>query len=280
MAKINFGPAFSDFETLKNALLFLHNYFSSHKFIFFSLQLGINISDQTELLEYIINKNFKVNNNFKPENLWSSICIDITRPEAEILKSFSNGHRRRIKDSLKKNNLKTKIENNEGYLHLFIKLFVKMSKFKELPYTEKYITHLFNNINSFIYNNNKGFIVYIFDGENLVGGLIIVHQGNTARVFKGATDPERRDIPISHIGLFEAIKQCKANGYLTLDLWGYNHFANKNDQVYSINEFKKGFSGYFTFFPKRINFILRPFNYKVYSFLKFCKKTISRTIPK
>ncbi|HET7115147.1 MAG TPA: hypothetical protein VFI29_01570, partial [Hanamia sp.] len=88
---------------------------------------------------------------------------------------------------------------------------------------------------------------------------------------------ERRDIPISHSGIFEAIKLCKANGYLTLDLWGYDHLAKKNDPVYSINEFKKGFSDSFTFFPKRMNFVLSPFNYNIYKFLKFCEKAIRKT---
>lgn len=273
-AHINFGPAFNDFEILKEAIGFLYNYLSSKKFIFFSIQLATDVSNQTELLEYHINRDFKVQYHFKPGNLWSSICIDLKRSENEILKSFSNGHRRRIKNSFSKNNLTTKIENDERYLQMFIKLFIKMCQAKKLHYDEKEITHLLTNINSFFYDKNKGFIVYIFQETELVGGLIIVYQGKSARVYKGATDPERRDIPISHIGIFEAIKICKANGYSTLDLWGYNHFVTKNDPIYSINEFKKGFSGYFTFFPKRLNFVLNPINYKIYRFLKFCKMTI------
>ena len=279
-AQINYGPAFNDFEVLKMVIKFLHNFFLSRKYIFLSIQLGIDISNQTELLEYNINRDFKVKYHFKPGNLWASVFVDLTRSENEILKSFSNGHRRRIKNSYSKNKISIKIENDKVHLLLFVKLFMKMSNLKKLGYVEKEITHLFNSINAFIYDNNKGFILYIFQENDLVGGLIIVYQGKSARVYKGATDPERRDIPISHLGIFEAIKRCKANGYIKLDLWGYNHFAKKNDQVYSINEFKKGFSADFIFFPKRMNFILKPFNYNLYLFLKFCKQKMRSSIHK
>ncbi len=272
IASINFGPAFSDYKVLTKAIEFLHAYFSTQKYIFFSIQLGIEINNQTELLEYHINHNFKVTYHFKPGNLWSSIYVDLTRPENEILNSFSNGHRRRIKNSFSKNGIIVKIKNDEDLLQLFIRLYIKMCKLKNLQYNEKDITSSFNGINSFIYENNKGFMVYIFQKDDLVGGMVIIYQGNSARVYKGATDPERRDIPISHSGILEAIKLCKAKGFLILDLWGYNHFAKKNDSVYSINEFKKGFSNSFNFFPKKMNFVLNPINYNIYMLLKFCKK--------
>ena len=125
---------------------------------------------------------------------------------------------------------------------------------RKLPYDKKSITNLFNGINSFIHENNKGFIEYIFEGENLVGGLIIIYQGNSARYYKGATDPERRDISILHLGLYEAMKYSKANGCTMFDLWGYNHFADENDQVYFINQFKNGFSERFYLFSKKNEF--------------------------
>ena len=271
VAKINFGPAFSDFEVLKNGLQFLYNYFSSHNFIFFSIQLGINTSDQTELLEYKINKYFKVKSDFKPENLWSSISVDLTRPENEILKSFSEQHRRSIKRASLKFGLKTILQKDQDNLKAFIDLYDKMLSFRKLSKNGDNSTNLFNKINSFINENNKGFIEYIFDGDTLVGGVIIIYQGNSARYYKGATDPERRDIPILHFGLFEAMKFFKANGFLNFDLWGYNHLADEKDQIFYINRFKKGFSGNFTFYPKRMNFTLSPVNYAAFTFLKYCK---------
>lgn len=275
-AQINFGPAFSDFEVLKKAIQYLHNYFSSKKFLFFSIQLGINISNQTELLEYNINQDFKVKYHFRPGNLWASICVDLTKPENEILKSFSKGHKSSIKSAYSKSELRVSLENTHDNLKSFIDLYNKMMESRKLPFDKENTAHLFNRINNFIYEKEKGFIEYIFAGEHLVGGLIILYQGHSVRYYKGAGDPERRDIPILHFGLFEAMKFCKTNGFSIFDLWGYNHFVDENDQIFYINRFKKGFSGYFTFFPKRMNFILKPIAFKTYIFLRNFKKTIKK----
>ncbi|HET7115148.1 MAG TPA: hypothetical protein VFI29_01575 [Hanamia sp.] len=275
-AHINFGPAFNDFNVLTKAIEFLHAYFSTQKCIFFSIQLAAYISNQTELLEYNINKDFKVKYFFTHGNSWTSICVDLKRPENEILRSFSKGHKSTIKSAYIKNSLRVSIENNPGNLKSFIDVYIKMMTFRKLSFEKKNNIDLFNSINDFIYANNKGYIEYIFEGDTLVGGLIIIYQGNTARYYKGASDPERRDIPVLHFGLFEAMKICKAKGCLNFDLWGYNHFADKTDQLFYINQFKKGFGGDFTFFPKRMNFVLKPTMYSIYRFLKFCKKKIKK----
>lgn len=275
-AQINFGPAFNDFEVLEKGIRFLHNYFSSKKFISFSIQLGTHISNQTELLEYNINRDFKVTYHFKPGNVWASICVDLLRPENEILKSFSKGHKSSIKSVYSKSKLRVSMENNPDHLKSFINLYIKMMEVRMLNLNIKYAFHLFNSINDFIYENNNGFIEYILEGDNLVGGVIILYQGRSARYFKGASDPDRRDIPVLHYGLFEAMKYCKANGYTHMDLWGYNHFVNDTDQLYNINKFKKGFGGEFTFFPKRMHFVLKPAHFMFYKLIKYWKIKIKR----
>ena len=273
-ANIHFGPAFSDYAVLTKAIEFLHAYFSKQKFIFLSIQLGIYTNNQTELLEYNINKDFKVKYFFNHENSKTSICVDLKRPENEILRSFSKGHKSTIKSAYSKNSLRVSIENNPENLKSFIDIYIKMMTVRKLAFEKKSTVQLFSSLNDFIYENNRGFIAYVFEENTLVGGVIIIYQGDSARYYKGAGDPERRDIPVLHFGLFEAMKFCKANGHTALDLWGYNHFADKTDQLYYINQFKKGFGGDFTFFPKRMNFILKPNYFILYRLLKFCKKAI------
>lgn len=276
--RINFGPAFDDFKVLTKAIEFLHDYFFSRKFIFFSIQLGCYTNNQTELLEYIINRDFKVKYFFKRGNLWASLCVDLRMSENEILRSFSKGHKSAIKSAYAKNRLRVSVENNPENLKSFIGIYIKMMKVRKLAFDEKSIIHLFTSVNDLIYESNRGFIGYIFEENTLVGGLIIIYQGNSARYYKGAGDPERRDIPILHYGLFEAMKYCKASGHTTLDLWGYNHLVDEADQLYYVNKFKKGFGGEFTFFPKRMNFMLKPNYFTLYNFLKSCKKGIKNLL--
>jgi lipid II:glycine glycyltransferase (peptidoglycan interpeptide bridge formation enzyme) len=149
-----------------------------------------------------------------------------------------------------------------------------MCEYRKLAYRKHDLILFFTNIIAIISKYEKGFIEYIFDKDNLVGAFIVVYQGNSARYFKSAIDPERRDISIMHFGLFEAMKYCKEQGYLKFDLWGYNHFVDEKDQLYRVNLFKKGFAGDFTFFPKRMNFEFKPFSYKIFLFLKFIKDGI------
>lgn len=272
-ATINFGPAFKDFTILTNAIQFLYSYFTSEKYIYFSIQLGNYLSNETELLEYKVNKNLKPKYYFANGHTWTSTSVDLNRTENEILKSFSKGHKSSIKSVYSKNSLKVRFENNLSHLQEFIELYKKMMASRKL-FVDENLFDLFNNINQFIYESNNGFIGYIFDESILVGGVIIIYQGKTARYYKGASDPDRRDLPILHFGLFEAMKKCREAGILSIDLWGYNHFATESDQIFYINKFKKGFGGEFTFFPKRMNFILKSNYFKIYQFLKYVKNKL------
>lgn len=279
VAYIDFGPAFEDYEVLTKSIQFLHDYFSKSGFIHFSIQLGTYISEKTELLEYTINKNFKVKYYFKPGNLWSSLSVDLTRTEAEIFKSFSSAHKANIKASYKKG-LRITIQKDNYDINSFIELYMKMYEFRKLVYDKSILVYSVTSIFAIMAKYDKGFCVSIFDKDILVGAFIVVFQGNVSRYFKSASDPERRDLSILHLGIFEAIKYCKEKGYLTFDLWGYNHFVDAKDQIFSINIFKKGFTDNFTFFPKRMNFELKPLVYKVFICLKFIRNGIKNFLVK
>jgi lipid II:glycine glycyltransferase (peptidoglycan interpeptide bridge formation enzyme) len=279
IANINFGPAFSDHEVLTKSIQFLHNYFSSNGFIFFSIQLGTYVNEKTELLEYIINKSFKVKSYFKPGFVWSSLSVDLTRSEDEIFQSFSKVHKQCLRNSYKKG-LTISIQNDNSGLNAFIDLYIKMLTSRKLPYIKSDIISYFSKIFDFIAEYDKGFIGYIIDKDKLIGALIVIIQGNSARCVKNVTDPEMRNIPVMHFGFFESMKYCKEKGILIFDLWGYNHFVDENDQIFNINRFKRGFTHNFTFFPKRMHFELRPFLYKLFVIIKFLKMRIDRLLMK
>ena len=111
----------------------------------------------------------------------------------------------------------------------------------------------------------------------MIGGIIAVYQGKTVRMYKGASDPERRDIPISHLLVYEIIQRAKNDNFKYLDLWGYNHFVDKNDQVYNINTFKRGFGGECTFFAKKMNINLIPNGYYIFIFFQGIKKLLIKS---
>ena len=137
------------------------------------------------------------------------------------------------------------------------------------------------NIYNFLTQNNKGEILVVKDNEGTVlGGGIFVYQGITVRYLKGAANPDIRDIPILHIVLFDAIRRAKEENFRYFDFWGYNHFANKDDQVYYINHFKKGFGGYFTFFAKKMNIDIIRGGYKIHKSLSVIKRIVKKLMLK
>jgi lipid II:glycine glycyltransferase (peptidoglycan interpeptide bridge formation enzyme) len=105
-----------------------------------------------------------------------------------------------------------------------------------------------------------------------------VYQGITVRFFRGTSDPDRRDIPMLHIVLYEAIKKAKAENFKYFDFWGYNHFVDENDQIFKINHFKKGFSGYYTFFAKKMNISLVPFGFNIFKLLLLVKRIVKKIL--
>jgi lipid II:glycine glycyltransferase (peptidoglycan interpeptide bridge formation enzyme) len=133
------------------------------------------------------------------------------------------------------------------------------------------------DIYSYLIENNKGQILLAKDKDNVVlGGAILTYQGISVRYSVGASDPDRRDLPVLHIVLYDAILRAKKDNFKYFDFWGYNHFAEEKDQVYYINHFKKGFGGYYTFFAKKMNIDLVPFGTKIFELLSFIRKVITR----
>jgi lipid II:glycine glycyltransferase (peptidoglycan interpeptide bridge formation enzyme) len=241
--------------------------------------LGIIVSCNTELVEYLLNHKLKIKYYFKPEYVWSSILIDISEDEETLIKSFSRSRRRNIKKA-ESFGLKSFLLEKREELDDIIDLYKKMCIFKKLAVDVNGIKNEFEKIYNSILNYKQGFILLIKEDDKIVGFIILVYQGNTVRSLKGATDPERRDIPIFPFGLFEAMKECKKNGFRYFDLWGYNHFTTNSNQVSKINDFKMEFGGEFIFFPKRMNLVINPILYFIYKLLKKSKIKSVQTIKK
>ena len=136
-----------------------------------------------------------------------------------------------------------------------------------------------NEIYNYLIENKKGQILIVKDNTGkVIGGVLLVFQGITVRFFRGTSDPDRRELPVLHLALYEAIKTAKTDNFKYFDFWGYNHVVDENDQVYNINHFKKGFGGYYTFFAKNMNISLIPYGYYINKTLFFVKKLIRKLL--
>ena len=81
------------------------------------------------------------------------------------------------------------------------------------------------------------------DEEKMIGAILFINEGERLICQFGASDPDYRKFPISHLCIHEVIKYAKNNNFKYLDLGGYDMDATPSDQTYNINIFKKHFGG-------------------------------------
>jgi hypothetical protein len=266
-ASIEFGPLFADPDALIECLAAIHEYYKKQGMILCTVQLGIATGTEADYIEYKLNRKFPVTYVFDRNN-WSSIRIDLNCSEEEIFKNFSKGHKSDIKKAIK-SGITVVEQFTEQELETFAGIFIKMHEFRALSVNKDDASAMLGNLVQFLPAHKKGKILLVKDTEgNILGGIVILFQGNMVRYYKGAADPELRKIPVLHLAIWEAIRLAKQEGFKVFDFWGYNHYVNEDDQVYKINKFKKGFGGEFSFYPKKMYWIYRPALYWLYRKLK------------
>ena len=108
---------------------------------------------------------------------------------------------------------------------------------------------------NYLITNHMGKLMVARDsGHAVIGGSIFTFQGISVRYLISASDPERRELPMTHLVIYRAILEAKEAGFRYFDFWGYNHFAERDDQVFKVNSFKKGFWRLLHFFCKKNEF--------------------------
>jgi lipid II:glycine glycyltransferase (peptidoglycan interpeptide bridge formation enzyme) len=79
------------------------------------------------------------------------------------------------------------------------------------------------------------------DDEPLAAGLVIIHRDRAYLPFIPSSHAHR-DLPSSHLLVWEAIRWARARGCASFDLVGYSMTARPGDALWGINQFKRGFA--------------------------------------
>lgn len=275
-ANIILGPVCCEREIMVLSLNEIINYYKKKRYYYLGIQMYYKSGFDTDYIEYLLNREHDIKYIFDPENTQTSIEIDLENSIDEIWESFSAGHKRCVKKAVKLGVTVDEIRN-ENELKSFVDVCSRMCDSRHLidkSFPSDNITEIYN----FLVRNNRGIILGVKDKDGiLLGGIILIYQGISVRILKGGSDPDRRDVPITHILVFDAIKRCKDANFKYLDMWGYNHLVDEKHQIFKINIFKRGFGGYYTFFAKKMNINLIPKGYYIYMFLLFIKKVLTKT---
>ncbi|HUQ66135.1 MAG TPA: GNAT family N-acetyltransferase [Flavitalea sp.] len=262
-ASIDFGPLFKNPDMLIASIGQIYEYYKSNRFTSLTIQLALPTGSNSDYIEYKINKNLPVISLYDRNN-WSSIVVDLSADEDQLLRNMSKGHRSDIK-KVQKSSVTVTDDYTEDDFRSFIEVYIKMHRGRGLKEDDQGSSAYLNKIRSFFNLHGNGKFLFVKDASGTVlGGIVIIYQNKTVRYFKGAADPACRNIPVLHLAIWQAMCISKQNGFINFDLWGYNHFVNETDQVFFINRFKKGFGGDFTFYPKKMYFIFNPMQHKLY----------------
>ena len=270
-AHIWFGPVCSDKDLMIDSINAIIKHYEHKGFYYLGIQLYYKSGYDTEYIEYELNKLHNIKYVFDNANTKSSLEICLDGSLAEIYSNIRKGHKSDIKKALKEG-MSVEESTNSEELASFFDVYLKMCKLRSIAgHTRQEMT----GICDYLITNKKGQILIAKDNNNVIlGGGIFAYQGISVRYLLGASDPERRDLPVSHPVIYRAIEMAKNNKFKYFDFWGYNHFADKSDQANFINHFKKGFGGYYTFFAKKMNINLVPNGFTIYRASIVAKKLI------
>ena len=169
----------------------------------------------------------------------ATLLINLKAEVTSIEQNFSNHLKRNIRKG-EKLELQIKEISSDYEIALFCEIHEKMSVKRDVFHYSK---SDLKEIIDFIRNNNSGFLIGCYTKENvLIGGLIGLAQGNKLEYYIGATHPDYRHLPQSHLTHFLAIKKSKELGFSFYDFGGFGLNKTEEDQVFHINKFKLSFS--------------------------------------
>ena len=108
----------------------------------------------------------------------------------------------------------------------------------------------------------------------LLAGLVVFGFGDTACYMYGASSDESRNLMPNYLLQWEAMRWAKELGCRSYDLWGVPdedegaleaQFADRNDGLWGVYRFKRGFGGRLVRTPGAWDLVYAPLRYRLYT---------------
>jgi lipid II:glycine glycyltransferase (peptidoglycan interpeptide bridge formation enzyme) len=269
-AEIKFGPLATSSEICIKIIQEVIRYYSSKRFLSLQVILGMEAGTNATFIQYSLYQKNRFKWYLDKRNKSTLLLRLDNKTEDQLLRHFSENHRRSIKKAQKNNLICKKIFTATELLQ-FTEGYNKMLEQRKIKgYLKKNIKS-FTAIFEWLKNEDNGFFLGIFEGEEMVGGMLILYRAGIAEYYAGFTLPDERKIPIAHFAFYEIMKMIKRAGKQYFDFGGYNLMVKEKDQVYQINKFKKGFHADYFFYSPGMYFNLIPMGNQITRFLKKIK---------
>lgn len=163
--------------------------------------------------------------------------LNLEKSEEEILKSASQGFRRKLRKA-EKENIIVETSQDPETARTFYKLEVEHAKRQKfVAFSEDYLVKQFQ---AFAKNNEVIMYTAKKEGEILAQNFMIFY-GNEASYHYGVSTPlgtKYSAAPLLHI---EAMREARNRGIKRYNLWGIVGLDEKKHRFYGVSEFKRSF---------------------------------------
>jgi len=196
-----------------------------------------------------------------------TLVVDLSGDEAQILGRMKQKTRYNINLALKKN--------------VIVKPYLEVSIFYNLMEITSQRDQF--GIHSLAYYQNAYELFHargmcqllVAEYEGLpISALMVFKVGNRAWYFYGASSDLHRDKMPNYLLQWEAMRWAKTEGCINYDLWGVPdtdldtleaNFAGRNDGLWGVYRFKRGFGGELKHSAGPWDRVYNPFLYRLYS---------------
>lgn len=198
------------------------------------IKLEPNVENSNSLIQLFNNSGaIKGKTLFTPTTFW----IDLSRPEDEILKSFSSKTRYNIRLA-QKHGVKVQIDNSDKAFDKYLELTAETNKRQGFySHTSRYHRLMWKHLKGKIAN----LLTATYKDEIISTWILFNYDGFLYYPYGASTD-KHKEVMANNLMMWEAIKFGKSKGLKTFDLWG-------REEGKGFTKFKEGYN------PKVIEFI-------------------------
>ena len=170
---------------------------------------------------------------------WATLVGDMCQEEDEILRTFRPATQRSIRKSVR---LGIEISVDDNPIGWGVLSALETDLARRAPVSPVQPTDL-ASISRFWLRHGSGGTILVarLGGQPLAAALVIKYR-NTAHVPMIPSSRRHREVPASHLLVWEAMRWAKSHGCTAFDFAGYSLVAQPGDALWGINQFKRGFA--------------------------------------
>lgn len=170
---------------------------------------------------------------------WATLLVDIAPGEEAILAAFRPATRRLIRKSQRLGIEVHEEDSSQGWSAL---AELQADLAEHAPIEAATVGDLAAISRHWLREGAGGTVLVArLDGEPLAAALLVTHRG-IAHLPLMPSSRRHRELPATHLLVWEAARWARSHRCSTLDLSGYSLVAEPGDPLWGINQFKRGFA--------------------------------------